>query len=118
MEIQLFAEGDLHAVLEGQRHKAKAEIELQEQNYLLNANETELARHFIEKFRVDPLVIHGDQASVTYGEEMIPQRGFVGGPSYRRQVIYYHIPFSGEAELLKLKPSQRLLWSVPVQLQK
>jgi hypothetical protein len=37
--MRLFSEGDLRLVLEGQRAKLKQEIQSEQQDYILNANE-------------------------------------------------------------------------------
>lgn len=121
--MKLFYEGELRSVLEHQRIQLKKEIEEQQQNYLLNANETELIEHFNDKYQLDPVVLLEDQIYASDREEMIPAERFdnfrfnvTPGNSYKKQVIRYHLPFTGDKDLLKYAPSTRLVWTreVPV----
>lgn len=123
--MNLFRKGDLRAVLEAQRSKLRQEIDSQQEDYLLNANETQLASHFTEKYRIDPIMLHEDKVYATDREEMIPAERFdsfrfhvVDGNSYRKQVIRFHLPFSGEADLFQYMPSTRILWSADVPVER
>jgi hypothetical protein len=119
--MKLFNEGGLREVLEGQRNKLKSEVESQDRNYLLNANETQLVAHFTEKYRIEPLEILADKISASDREELIPAERFDSfrfnverGGKYRKQVVTYHIPFSGDQNLLRFAPSTRILWTMEV----
>ncbi len=119
--MKLFSEGGLREVLEGQRNKLKSEVESQDRNYLLNANETQLVTHFTEKYRIEPLEILADKISASDREELIPAERFDSfrfnverGGKYRKQVVTYHIPFSGDQNLLRFAPSTRILWAMEV----
>ena len=59
--MELFHEGSLRDVLENQKAKLKQEVESQQQNYLLNANETQLVAHLADKYRIEPVVLQEDQ---------------------------------------------------------
>lgn len=49
--------------------------------------------------------------------EYFPSSFYVNrGNSYKKGVIKFHVPISGNLELLKLTPSSRLLWSMPVEI--
>lgn len=71
---------------------------------------------------MEPIVFHEDQVYVTEREQMIPTERFSrafdtrGGASYSKQVITYHLPFSGESRLLHLSPSSGLVSSMEVEL--
>ena len=110
--MNIFFEHELHAYLQGQSRALRDEIESQRQDYLLNVNEVEFVRHLADKYAIDPLILHDDQATITTREDLVPTHG----RPIRKQVIRYHIPFSGDRELLKCKPSAGLLWTqdVPV----
>jgi hypothetical protein len=122
-QMRLFDEGDLRHLLERQRQQLKCEIDSLENNYLLNANETDLVQHYSEKFSIEPLEILEDQVSATDRQEDIPAESFPfdfsvrSGQMYKKQVICYHIPFTGDRNLLKLTPSTRMLWSEDVVVQ-
>ena len=119
--MKLFNEGSLRDVLEGRSKKLKAEIEAQDRNYLLNANETQLIQHFTDKYRVEPLEIHADRIYASDREELIPAERFDNfrfnverGGKYRKQIVTYHIPFTGDQDLLRYAPSTRILWTQEV----
>jgi len=122
--MKLFAEGRLSQVLEGQRAKLKQEIESQQQNYLLNANEMQLVAHFVDKYRIEPITLQEDKVYATDREAMIPAERFDDfrfsvepGEAYRKQVVRFHIPFAGDADLLRLAPSTRIIWTQDVSVE-
>ncbi len=119
--MRIFAEPELRYVLEGQLQELRKEVYAEDKNRLLNMNETEYIEYLASKYWVDPLVLHFDQGSVSNQEIMIPADRFPrefydvdDGKSYRKQVITYHIPFSGEADLLRYMPSSLILWTIDV----
>jgi hypothetical protein len=120
--MEIFAEGDLRNVLEAQKERLRNEVRAESKHRLLNVNETEYLDYLVSKYRIDPLIIH-DQASVSTREVMIPAERFPrplfdvrAGKSYPKQVITYHVPFSGEADLLRYAPSTGLVWSTGVEV--
>jgi hypothetical protein len=122
--MKLFNEGSLRDVLDAQSQKLKAEVESQDRNYFLNANETQLIQYLTDKYRIEPLTIHADRISASDREELIPAERFdtfrfhvERGGKYLKQVVTYHIPFSGDQNLLKYAPSTRLIWTQQVNVQ-
>ena len=121
--MRIFAEGDLRGFLDQRRQQMKQEVHGQSDNYLLNANETQYVEYLADKYTLDPLVIRWDELSASDREEMIPAEHFPSfrfnvehGRSYSKQVITYHLPYSGDDQLLRLTPSTRILWSTDVSL--
>ena len=121
--MKLFGEGRLWDVLESQKNKLRADIDGQDRNYLLNANESQLIQHFTDKYRLESLEVHIDRLSASDREEMIPAERFPSfrfnvqrGERYRKQVITYHVPFSGDQNLLRHAPSSRIVWSQEVRV--
>src|SRR5262245_31322631 len=98
------------------------EITNEDKNRLLNVDETQYTDYLIQQYRLEPLTIEWDKVSVSDREEMIPAERFPGdfyveaGGRYPKQVITYHIPFVGQAELFKLQPSQHIVWTTEVVL--
>ena len=120
--MELFHEGSLRDVLENQKAKLKQEVESQQQNYLLNANETQLVAHLADKYRIEPVVLQEDKVYATDREAMVPAERYQGFETNmrracRKQVVRYHLPFTGDFNLLKYMPSTRILWTqnVPVE---
>lgn len=123
--MKIFSESRLYEVLESHGRKLKEEIDSQERNYLLNANEVQLIRHFIDKYRIEPLSIHTDRIYATDREELIPAERFDSfrfnverGQRYKKQIITYHLPFSGDQDLLRFIPSTRIMWTREVSVSK
>src|SRR5262245_319358 len=119
--MKIFAERELQYVLEAQLQELRKEVHNEDKNRLLNMNETEYVEYLTSKYGVDSLIFHFDQVAISSREIMIPAerlpREFYDideGRSYRKQVVTYHIPFAGEADLLRYKPSPRILWSMEV----
>lgn len=123
--MRIFAEQDLHAVLEGRVQQMKHEVHSAQKDYLLNTNETQYLEYLVSHFRIEPVVIDFDGVFASTREEMIPAERFPNafeynverGGRYPKQVITYHLPFSGNADLLRCKPSSRILWSTDVRLE-
>jgi len=115
--MRIFAVDDLGSAAAAQMAALQREIEAEPKNRLLNVNEAEYVGYLVQKHRLEPLVFLWDKRYVTDREAVIPAERFpeassvFGGESCPKQVIKYHIPFTGEADLLKMRPSTRLLSS-------
>ena len=113
--MKLFAESELFQALQVQLAKMKKEIASEDRNYLLNANETQLVRYFVEKYRLEPLTINFEGVTASDREEQIPAEQFphdfrvTRGKRYPKQVVTYHVPFGGDEQLLRMSPSTRSL---------
>lgn len=91
-----------------QRHyeSIKATIEGDSENYILNVNETEYIEHLEGKYKISPPEIHFDQVYVDSYEDYVPAEYFPRsydvhvGKSYKKQIIQFFIPCSGEISLL------------------
>ena len=120
--IQIFAEGELRNYLEQVLSTVIGSISNEKDDYLLNVNEEDYIAYKVSEAYIPLLEIHEDQIYVSSSEQMIPAEYFPSsfhvheGQSYKKDVIKFHIPFSGNAELLKLMPSSRILWSMDVEL--
>lgn len=104
-------------MIENQKQRIISEIQSQKDNYILNVNRTEYINYLISKYRIAPIKIHNDQLYVSTYEAMIPAEYhpvtyFVrAGKYYKRDIIKYHLPFTGESELLKVRASTYTLSS-------
>jgi hypothetical protein len=117
--VRIFAEEHLGPWLEGHVALMEDAVKGEPKSRLLNVNESEYVEYLVQEYRVEPLVFHWDGCYVTDREEQIPAERFPNaffldadpGTMYPRQVVTYHIPFSGERDLLRLRPSARIGWS-------
>src|SRR5258706_683326 len=122
--MRMFREVWLRDFLEARLINLHEEIQSAGKDYLLNANETKYVDYLLSRYRVDPLLISFDQQTISDREEMIAAErfpfdfGVEEGEEYPKQVITYHLPFSGDQELLRCKPSSWIDWTARVQTTK
>lgn len=122
--MRIFAERDLSAFLEQRRQQLKDEVQSAEKNYLLNVNRTTYVSYLVDRYRIDPLVLDRENARVSDKEVLIPAEHFPGdfhvlpGKKYPKQVITYHVPYSGEEALLRCTPSSIIGWSADIRLER
>ena len=121
--MEIFWERELRDFLGEQLDTLQREVHSEDKNRLLNMNETEYVNYLVNRYRIEPLVLHWDRQGISDREEMIPAERFpplfnvYKGKRYPKQMITYHIPYSGERKLLRCTPSSRLLWTVDVRLE-
>ncbi len=93
------------------------------EDYILNVNEEEYISYLEQKLTIDTPHIDFEQMSVDSYEDEIPaeyfpQTFFVHqGKSYRKQVVVYHLPYTGNPQLFKFTPSTYQLSFPEVYLQ-
>lgn len=121
-KTRIFAEKELRDYLEMRKQSVIASIESENDDYLLNVNENDYIEHKVSEAKIDPLEIHEDQIYASSSEQMIPAEYFpnsfnvYSGKSYKKDVIKFHVPFSGNRELLSCIPGSRILWSMEVEV--
>jgi hypothetical protein len=109
--MKIFGERELRDFLGEQLDTLQREVHSEDKNRLLNMNETEYVNYLVNRYQIEPLVLHWDSQGISDREEMIPAERFpplfnvYRGKRYPKQVITYHIPYSGERELLRCNPS-------------
>ena len=120
--MRIFGEAELRGFLDGFLHQLKQEVHNEDKNKLLNVNEEEYINYLVANHTIEPLEILWDDISISDHEEMIRAEHFPRdfcvrtGGAYPKQVITYHVPFTGLARLLSLAPATRLLWTVDVKV--
>ncbi len=118
--MRLFAEVELRSTLETQIETVRKEVRTESRNKLLNINEAEYIEYLKQRHSLEPLEFHWNDVSVSDREEMITAERFshshhvIHGKRYPKQIVTYHIPFTGERDLLKCAPSTKQLWSMEV----
>lgn len=106
-----FSEYDGYSLIEGQRSAIGGAIKAEKDDYILNVNREEYIQHLVEEFSIPPIDIYKDKLTVSTHEEMIPaERHPISymtsrGGSYARDVLVFHLPFSGDPQLLKVRAS-------------
>ncbi len=118
----LFASHQLAQLKLHQLAQMRVRVASENPDYLLNVNEIEYVDHIVSEFEI-PLVVLGVDAieasssSKLVPAELFPQNSFVErGARYQKQVITFHVPFSGNSNLLLCSPATRELASFEVRL--
>ncbi|PKP45932.1 MAG: hypothetical protein CVT94_16305 [Bacteroidetes bacterium HGW-Bacteroidetes-11] len=101
------------------RNSIANEISSQSDNYILNVNVDDYTAHLIQKYSLDIPELHIDNVSVDSVEKDIPGDRFPRydfmitdtSRTFRKEVFIYHIPYTGNIDLLQLRPNPMTLMS-------
>lgn len=101
------------------RSKLINEINSQIDSYILNVNVDDLITHLVQKYTFDLPEFHFEKVYVDTIEKDItglrfPRYDFMISDTtkvFRKQVIIYHIPYTGDINLLQLRPNPYTLMS-------
>ena len=86
-------------------------------------NETKYIAYLVDKYKIEPLLFFWEEEYITEYEKMIPAElhpfnFFIDkGEEYKRQIITYHIPYSGNKNLLHCSRSIFQGRGIEVQIQ-
>jgi hypothetical protein len=106
-----FSEYDGFSMIDSKKKQIVSEINSQTDDYILNVNKTEYIEHLVSKYIISPVEIHRDQLTASTYEKQIPAEmlpfGYhvLEGETYPKDVIKYHLPFTGDPQLLKVRAS-------------
>jgi len=121
-KIKIFAGRELRDYIKQRELSVIQSIEDENDDYLLNVNEIDYIKYKTAEAYIEPLKIHNDQLYASPSEQMIPAEWFPNtfvvhnGKRYKKNVIKFHIPFSGDKELIKCMPRHHISWSMDVEL--
>ncbi|WP_027964055.1 hypothetical protein [Halalkalibacillus halophilus] len=107
----LFSQGDISNHLRSCKEAVTKEIREKKEDYLIKVGEAQFVEYMVDSNMINELTMYLDHAEVEEREEMIPDEYFPStffvreGKSYPRPVYYYNIPYEGESNLLRLRPS-------------
>jgi hypothetical protein len=111
--MKLYSGNPFDAFADGQRDKVARETNSQTDSYILNVNIDYYTSHLTQKYLLDTPEFYFGNVSVEIVEKDIPGSRFprfefdISDTSqmFRKPVIVYHIPYSGDINLLQLRPS-------------
>lgn len=110
--MKLYLEDRLDNLLSSRARELKSRIESESDNYILNVGEEQYIEFLKTEFIIEVPEIHTDQVYVDTYEKEIPGSRFprefdIMNPSktFKKDVIVYHIPYTGTIELLRFRPS-------------
>jgi hypothetical protein len=116
--FKIFYEGDLYSYLAQRENRIREEIYNANEDYILNVNESEYIEYLYDQLSLEPIAFDFENAYAEPVEKNVEVNdlfGFYENTIQRRMVYVYHIPFTGNHELLKLKPSTYTLWTEKIQ---
>lgn len=110
--MKIYAEDRLDNLLGSKMQEIKSRIESESDDYILNVGEEQYIEHLKTEFILDVPEIHIDKVYVDTYERDIPGSRFpmefmISNPhkSFKKDIIVYHIPYTGSIDLLKFRPS-------------
>jgi len=121
--FRIFTEVPFFAFEQRQLELLKQSVRSEKPEYLVNVNEKEYIEHLVSEFSIDPLIFHFDKVEASTREAMIPAEQFpqdynvYAGKSYPKPVYKYHVPVSGNLDLLNTVPTTHVLMSYDVSLE-
>ena len=107
----IFSKGRISEIFQKAVDAIQSTIENETENYILNANETEYAEHLESKHKLDVPELHFDQVNADSYEADIPAEYFprtfnvYEGKKYKKEIIQFFIPCSGNVNLLAYSPA-------------
>jgi len=104
---------NFNSFAEQTRNNIANEINSQSDNYILNINIDDYTAHLTQKYSLDIPEFHFDNVSVDSVEKDIPGDRFPRWEftiddtrrTFRKEVFIYHIPYTGNIDLLQLLPN-------------
>ena len=120
MNFNIFAVEELRAYLAHKAYAVLSGIEQETDDYLLNVNEDDYVQFKAATMSIEEVIIHDEHIHASSAERMIPANAFPShfhvrpGQSYKKDVVTFHIPVSGDLQLLRTTPPRRILWTMPV----
>ncbi len=110
--MKIYAEDRLYNLIGSKRHELKQRIESETEDYILNVGEEQYVEYLKSEFILDIPEIHTDKVYADTYEREIPASRFPGefmitNPNqyFKKDIIVYHIPYSGSIDLLRFQPS-------------
>ena len=114
--FQPFSDDMSFEVIENQKKSIVKAINNESNDYILNVNEEEYIKHMVSKFEIHPLQIHKDRLTLETYEADLPAEDFSinryqiddfheSQQYYRKDIIKYYLPFTGEPWLLRVRPA-------------
>ncbi|MFT8316660.1 MAG: hypothetical protein ABF651_00135 [Sporolactobacillus sp.] len=99
----LFSKPYLSSLIDAQRNKVKAKIESEDDDYILDIDETKYVNYLFNEFKVNPLFIQEDSI-INTSEEKTEQRMRLNEYiSVKTLFIYSTIPYAGDKAILEYR---------------
>jgi hypothetical protein len=106
-KMKLYREGNLEGVFGNSARQIESQINQKSEDYILNVSEVEFGEFLIQTHIIDFPTLDFENVYIESYEKEIPADRFPGnydvryGEKYKRDVIVYHIPYSGNIYILR-----------------
>lgn len=120
--INIFSEKMLNELLETEKNNLHLRIENEKEDYLLNVNEEEYIKYTTSQCFIEPPTILIENIYASSLEKNVPAEHFpwdfnvLPGKSYKKNVIKFSIPFEGNSELFRFRPSTYSVWTQKIEI--
>lgn len=118
--MKIFNDEPLREILEGRAGYIKGAIEREDEDYILKVNEDQYIEHMTSELIIDTPVIDTESKYITYYEKDLPRVYDKWFDEYvypgKKQVIIYHLPFTGNQQFLSYVPDPHILWTTEVEV--
>lgn len=107
----IFSKGSISSVFQRNYDSINSTIENETENYILNANETEYSEYLESKYILEVPELHFDKVYADSYEDEVSAEYFpriydvYRGKTYKKEIIQYFIPCSGDINLLAYSPA-------------
>tara|TARA_R110002073_G_scaffold236323_1_gene397454 strand:- start:379 stop:945 length:567 start_codon:yes stop_codon:yes gene_type:complete len=122
VEIKIFAEKPLQNYLEKTLASVIQSIENEAENHLSTVNKDDYLQQKSLEAYVGRLEIDVDKLYISLSEQMVPAERFPSiftveaGKSYKKEIINFHVPFSGNKDLFECMPNKNIDWTMKIEL--
>jgi hypothetical protein len=120
-EERLFTAGDMLRTLQAQQESARQAVYDWNPDHLLATAEADVIEYLVGKYSIPCPILHRDQIEqLPVSDDVEPARDVFFDATYQRRVtkIMIVVPFDGEEDVFKLRPSQYGLSTPTAQVQK
>lgn len=106
-KLKLYREGNLQSVFGNSARQIESQINQKSEDYILNVSEVEFGEFLIQTHIINFPILDFENVYIESYEKEIPAERFPGnydvhsGEKYKRDVIVYHIPYSGNIYILR-----------------
>ncbi len=120
--INIFSEKMLNELLETEKNNLHLRIENEKEDYLLNVNEEEYIKYTTSQCFIEPPTILIENIYASSLEKNVPAEHFpwdfnvLPGKSYKKNIIKFSIPFEGNSELFRFRPSTYIVWTQKIEI--
>ncbi|MBF2707803.1 hypothetical protein [Flavobacterium soyangense] len=110
---RIFGQGRITDIFQNSLNTIKSIIENEKEDYILNVNITDYIEHFVSKYKLEIPEIHFEEVYADSYEDEVPAEYFpfnynvYQGEVYKKEIIQFFIPCSGNVNLLNYTPASR-----------